>query len=85
MGCDYIKELRRGGNASYRSEQVMSVFLCALSDTIKGDIVTEMRNSPSKGVATCLKHLNNNIILIHHVAYYLALAAGPASQRISDL
>ena len=47
MGCNYMKELRRGGNASYRSEQVISEFLCTLSDTVKEVVMTKMRDSPT--------------------------------------
>ena len=45
LGCDYMKELRRGGNASYRSEQTVSEFLFSLSDCIKQDILTKMHKS----------------------------------------
>ena len=47
MVCNYMKELRRGGNASYRSEQVISEFLCTLSDTVKEVVMTKMRDSPT--------------------------------------
>ena len=47
MGCNYMNELRRGVNASYRSEQVISEFLCTLSDTVKEVVMTKMRDSPT--------------------------------------
>ena len=47
MGCDYMKELHQGGNASYRSEQVISEFLFSLSDTIRQEVMSKMRNSPT--------------------------------------
>ena len=40
-----MKELRRGSNASYRSEQTVSEFLFSLSDCIKQDILTKMHKS----------------------------------------
>ena len=47
MGCSYLKELHRGGNASYRSEQVVSEFLFCLSESIKEEVLLKMKNSPT--------------------------------------
>ena len=52
LGCDYMKELRRGGNASYRSEQTVSEFLFSLSDCIKQDILTKMHKSSTISIMT---------------------------------
>ncbi len=47
MGCSFMKQLRRGGNASYRSKQVVAEFLFCLSDCIKQKVLLTMRNSPT--------------------------------------
>ena len=47
MGRDYMKELHRSGNASYRSEQVISEFLFSLPDTIKQEVMSNVRNGLS--------------------------------------
>ena len=42
LRCGHIKELRRCGNASYRSEQFI---IFSISECTKQDILTEMRKS----------------------------------------
>lgn len=45
LGCNYMKELNQGGNASYQSERVISEFVAAISYCIKEDVMKSMRKS----------------------------------------
>ncbi len=45
LGCDYMRELRQGSNASYRSEQTIAEFLFSLYDCIKQNVMASMHES----------------------------------------
>ena len=47
LGCDYLWELHRGGNATYRSEQIIAEFVECLSSTIQENVLSKMHQSKS--------------------------------------
>ena len=46
----YMQQLHQGGNASYRSTQVVAEFLFCLSDSIKQKVLLKMKSSPTFSV-----------------------------------
>ena len=47
LGCDYLRELRRGANATYRSEQAIAEFVECISSVIQENILKRLHLSES--------------------------------------
>lgn len=47
LGCNYMKDLNQGGNASYQSERTISEFVEVISDCIKQEVMNRMSTSDS--------------------------------------
>lgn len=47
LGCDYLRNLRQGGNASYRSDQIIAEFVQSLYDCVNERVLERMHKSDS--------------------------------------
>ena len=47
LGCDYLRNLWQGRNASYRSDQMIAEFMQSLSDCVNERVLERMHQSDS--------------------------------------
>ena len=56
LGCEELKGLKVGGNATYTLEEIIQEFIATISQVIEDDVLKELKDSPTFAVMVDESH-----------------------------